>query len=50
MTLVILCLIVFSFAISWLITYWMKGFAVRIGFVDRPGGRKIHDNPKPLGK
>jgi len=49
MTLVILCLIVFSFAISWLVTCWMKGFAVRIGFVDRPGGRKIHDNPMPLG-
>ena len=21
----------------------------RLGFVDKPGGRKIHDNPKPLG-
>ncbi len=23
--------------------------APRLGFVDKPGGRKIHDNPKPLG-
>src|SRR5580704_410758 len=49
MILVILCLIAVSFAISWLVTRWMRGFAVRIGFVDRPGGRKIHQNPKPLG-
>jgi UDP-GlcNAc:undecaprenyl-phosphate/decaprenyl-phosphate GlcNAc-1-phosphate transferase len=48
MILLILCLIAVSFAISWLVTRWMKTFAVRIGFVDRPGGRKIHDNPKPL--
>jgi len=46
---VILCLIAVSFAISWLVTRWMRAFAVRIGFVDRPGGRKIHQNPKPLG-
>jgi UDP-GlcNAc:undecaprenyl-phosphate GlcNAc-1-phosphate transferase len=49
MILVIFCLIAVSFAISWLVTRWMRGFAVRIGFVDRPGGRKIHANPKPLG-
>jgi len=49
MILVILCLIALSFAISWLVTLWMRRFAVRIGFVDRPGGRKVHSNPKPLG-
>jgi len=49
MTVVILCLIAISFAISWLVTRWMITFAVRIGFVDRPGHRKIHSNPKPLG-
>jgi UDP-GlcNAc:undecaprenyl-phosphate GlcNAc-1-phosphate transferase len=27
----------------------MKRVAPRIGFVDRPGGRKIHGQPKPLG-
>src|SRR5580700_10492843 len=49
MILVILLLIAASFAISWLVTAWMRSFAPRIGFVDKPGGRKIHDNPKPLG-
>jgi UDP-GlcNAc:undecaprenyl-phosphate GlcNAc-1-phosphate transferase len=46
---VFVCLIAASFAISWLVTFWMRTLAVRIGFVDKPGGRKIHDNPKPLG-
>ena len=27
----------------------MKRIAPRLGFVDKPGGRKIHSNPKPLG-
>jgi UDP-GlcNAc:undecaprenyl-phosphate GlcNAc-1-phosphate transferase len=27
----------------------MKHLSPRIGFVDKPGGRKIHANPKPLG-
>lgn len=49
MRLVILCLLAVSFSISWIITRWMKTFAVRIGFVDQPGGRKIHENPRPLG-
>jgi UDP-GlcNAc:undecaprenyl-phosphate GlcNAc-1-phosphate transferase len=38
-----------SFAISWVATLLMKHLSPRIGFVDRPGGRKIHANPKPLG-
>lgn len=45
----IFALISVSFAISILLTRFMIGFAPRIGFVDKPGGRKIHDNPKPLG-
>jgi UDP-GlcNAc:undecaprenyl-phosphate/decaprenyl-phosphate GlcNAc-1-phosphate transferase len=49
MKVLIIGLIAVSFAVSWLITWWMRGFAVRIGFVDKPGGRKIHANPKPLG-
>jgi UDP-GlcNAc:undecaprenyl-phosphate GlcNAc-1-phosphate transferase len=49
MALVIACLIAVSFCISWLVTRWMRRFAVHIGFVDKPGGRKIHANPKPLG-
>jgi UDP-GlcNAc:undecaprenyl-phosphate GlcNAc-1-phosphate transferase len=38
-----------SFVLSWLLTLAMKSLAPRIGFVDRPGHRKIHVNPKPLG-
>jgi UDP-GlcNAc:undecaprenyl-phosphate GlcNAc-1-phosphate transferase len=49
MILTILTLAVASFAISWIGTFIMKRVAPRIGFVDRPGGRKIHHNPKPLG-
>jgi UDP-GlcNAc:undecaprenyl-phosphate GlcNAc-1-phosphate transferase len=49
MRLPILGLIVLSFAISWTLTFAMKRVAPRLGFVDKPGGRKIHANPKPLG-
>ncbi len=45
----IFALISVSFAISILLTRFMIGFSPRIGFVDKPGGRKIHENPKPLG-
>src|SRR5579884_4252303 len=45
----ILLLALASFVISWLCTVVMKRLAPRIGFVDKPGGRKIHANPKPLG-
>lgn len=49
MILPILSLAILSFVISWFGTLTMKGVAPRIGFVDRPGGRKIHGQPKPLG-
>lgn len=45
----IFALISASFAVSIILTRVMIGLAPRIGFVDKPGGRKIHDNPKPLG-
>src|SRR5256885_6737750 len=45
----ILLLCVFSFVLSWVLTWVVKRVAVRVGFVDKPGGRKIHANPKPLG-
>jgi len=38
-----------SFVISWIATFAMIRIAPRIGFVDKPGHRKIHSNPKPLG-
>jgi UDP-GlcNAc:undecaprenyl-phosphate GlcNAc-1-phosphate transferase len=49
MVLPIICLPLVSFIISWISTLLIRKFAPRIGFVDKPGGRKIHANPKPLG-
>ena len=49
MTFAILGLGVVSFLISWWATFAMIRIAPRIGFVDKPGHRKIHSNPKPLG-
>ena len=49
MLLPILALGAVSFVISWLATWAMIRIAPKLGFVDRPGGRKIHANPKPLG-
>src|SRR5690242_5196631 len=49
MVLPILSLLVVSFVLSFVLTLAMKHLAPRIGFVDKPGHRKIHHNPKPLG-
>lgn len=49
MTYAILGLGAVSFVISWIVTFAMIRIAPRIGFVDKPGHRKIHANPKPLG-
>jgi len=49
MLLPILALGAISFVISWLATAAMIRIAPRLGFVDKPGGRKTHANPKPLG-
>jgi UDP-GlcNAc:undecaprenyl-phosphate/decaprenyl-phosphate GlcNAc-1-phosphate transferase len=38
-----------SFVLSLVLTRVMIGLSQRIGFVDKPGHRKIHLNPKPLG-
>jgi UDP-GlcNAc:undecaprenyl-phosphate GlcNAc-1-phosphate transferase len=38
-----------SFVTAWIATGAMKRLAPRIGFVDKPGVRKIHHVPKPLG-
>jgi UDP-GlcNAc:undecaprenyl-phosphate/decaprenyl-phosphate GlcNAc-1-phosphate transferase len=40
---------VVSFATSWAVTWSMIRLSPRIGFIDKPGGRKIHANAKPLG-
>lgn len=49
MILPILCLLPVSFVISWCATRLIRKTAPRFGFVDKPGGRKIHANAKPLG-
>jgi UDP-GlcNAc:undecaprenyl-phosphate GlcNAc-1-phosphate transferase len=38
-----------SFVLAWVLTFVVIRLAPRVGFVDKPGGRKIHANPKPLG-
>jgi len=49
MILSVLALCPLAFAISWSLTLFMKHLSPRIGFVDKPGHRKIHARPKPLG-
>ena len=45
----ILALIAVSFITSCVLTFALVRIAPKLGFVDKPGGRKIHANPKPLG-
>ena len=49
MKLPILCLPLVSFLIAWVSTYLTKRIAPKFNFVDKPGHRKIHHLPKPLG-
>jgi UDP-GlcNAc:undecaprenyl-phosphate GlcNAc-1-phosphate transferase len=49
MKLLVLCLPLISFTLSWIATYAIKRLAPRFNFVDKPGHRKIHYIPKPLG-
>lgn len=49
MTLAILSLCAVSFAIAWVGTFVVRRVAIRIGFVDKPGQRKIHSRPIALG-
>lgn len=42
-------LLIAAFTLSTLLSWVSRGIARRIGFVDRPGERKIHDNPIALG-
>ncbi|MEM7807395.1 MAG: MraY family glycosyltransferase [Planctomycetota bacterium] len=42
-------LFVTGLVVSLLATRWMIGFAPKIGLVDKPGHRKIHDDARPLG-
>src|SRR5947209_3659364 len=47
--LLILSLGVVSFLIAWVMTWLVKRVAPRLNFVDKPGHRKIHRQPIPLG-
>ena len=49
MRLLIPPLVPLSFALSFVFTLLIKRLAPRFNFVDKPGHRKIHDTPKPLG-
>ncbi|MGA2499623.1 MAG: MraY family glycosyltransferase [Tepidisphaeraceae bacterium] len=49
MRLLIPPLILPSFALSFVLTLLLKRLAPRFDFVDKPGQRKIHHTPKPLG-
>jgi len=49
MVLPILAMALVSFAIAFFATAAMRSIALRLGFVDKPGGRKIHPQAKPLG-
>ncbi|HZN64125.1 MAG TPA: MraY family glycosyltransferase [Tepidisphaeraceae bacterium] len=49
MTAAIFSLGLLSFALSWVLTWAMKRVAPRFNFVDKPGHRKIHHTPIPLG-
>src|SRR4051794_17011053 len=49
LTLPTLLLTALSFALSWIGTFFVRRFAIRINFVDKPGHRKIHSKPIALG-
>ena len=49
MLLAILGLGAVSFVLSWFLTLGMIRLAPKLGLIDKPGGRKIHENPKPMG-
>jgi UDP-GlcNAc:undecaprenyl-phosphate GlcNAc-1-phosphate transferase len=45
----ILSLTLVSFVISWVLTLVVRRVAIRAGFTDKPGHRKIHSKPIALG-
>jgi UDP-GlcNAc:undecaprenyl-phosphate GlcNAc-1-phosphate transferase len=49
MILPILSLTFVSFVISWVLTFVVRRVAIRVGFTDKPGHRKIHSKPIALG-
>jgi len=49
LALVGLAIVVSSFALGTWLSWVVKGIAPKVGFVDKPGGRKAHKAPTPLG-
>jgi UDP-GlcNAc:undecaprenyl-phosphate GlcNAc-1-phosphate transferase len=49
MRLLAMAMVAVSFALSFVLTGVVKRLAPRLNFVDKPGHRKIHYIPKPLG-
>jgi UDP-GlcNAc:undecaprenyl-phosphate GlcNAc-1-phosphate transferase len=49
MILPILSLAGVSFVIAWVLTFVVRRVAIHVGFVDKPGQRKIHSKPIALG-
>ena len=49
MLLLLAALVLASFCISFISTAAVRNVAPKLGFVDKPGHRKIHHVPKPLG-
>lgn len=49
MTAAVLILLPVAALVSAVLTGIARRVALRVGFVDRPGGRKAHDRPVPLG-
>ncbi len=49
LTLLIMAAIVPSWLISWVVVGWVRGAAQRLGLLDKPGARKVHTTPIPLG-
>ncbi len=48
-SLVIAAAVVPSFLISWIAVGWVRGAAQKLGLLDKPGARKVHTTPIPLG-
>jgi UDP-GlcNAc:undecaprenyl-phosphate GlcNAc-1-phosphate transferase len=49
LALVIAAATVPSFLIAWLAVGWVRGAAQQLGLLDKPGARKVHTTPIPLG-
>jgi UDP-GlcNAc:undecaprenyl-phosphate/decaprenyl-phosphate GlcNAc-1-phosphate transferase len=49
LALVIAAAIVPSFLITWVAVGWVRGAAQQLGLLDKPGARKVHTTPIPLG-